>query len=209
MVIGGGGGGQNSLGANGGTGGGGPSTINCAACGAYFLGRFCTTSQAPTTLGCISIEPQSYLPTRYGFKGGFPALGPNNDELAGGGAGNSIYRCKLGPVPAPVGCVGTPSANDFLSCIEGTLKTYGGGGHLFDTRYPMPSPSCYDPFIANTGFGGRTTGCAGGSGTVVIKYPDMWAAADPSAYPGAVDISPATPGYRTYKFTSSGSITLP
>ena len=55
--------------------------------------------------------------------------------------------------------------------------------------------------------GGCICSGSGGSGVVVIRYPDQFSAAPAS--PGATDCSPATPGYRTYRFNSTGSITLP
>jgi hypothetical protein len=46
---------------------------------------------------------------------------------------------------------------------------------------------------------------AGGSGVVIIRYPDTFAAA--TATTGSPTITVAG-GYRVYKFTGSGSITL-
>ena len=61
----------------------------------------------------------------------------------------------------------------------------GGGGGYYDSITPL---------------GGN-----GGSGVVIMRYPESYAAA--SATTGSLTITVAG-GYRTYKFTGSGSITL-
>lgn len=61
----------------------------------------------------------------------------------------------------------------------------------------------------NTGFGSLCPTCNGDSGVVLVAYPCVLPAA--TSFPGAVDCSPVSipqNGYRTYKFTSSGSFTL-
>jgi hypothetical protein len=91
----------------------------------------------------------------------------------------------------------------------------------FRASFPGPSACCtYGG--ENTGSGGHNsvgahpcspcapvqTSCrAGRNGTVVVRYPTDYPAAP--SFPGACDCSPQTPGYRTYRFVSSGSITLP
>ena len=95
--------------------------------------------------------------------------------------------------------------------ISGCLQEYGAGRTFIQ---PTCFPTCCDG-LANFGQGGaagcRAEGCgnggSGGSGTVILRYPDQFSAAPAS--PGATDCSPITPGYYTYRFNSSGSITLP
>lgn len=72
-------------------------------------------------------------------------------------------------------------------------------------RYAFPG----GPALTGLGNGGAGTPSQspGGSGSIVISYPTQFAAA--SAFPGGTDVSPSTPGYRTYQFTAPGSITLP
>jgi hypothetical protein len=82
------------------------------------------------------------------------------------------------------------------SYITGTLTFYGAGN-----TSPAIAP------VANSGNGGGAPKQAGSPGVVVVQYPSTYGAA--SSSPGAVDVSPATPGFYTYRFTSSGSITLP
>lgn len=113
-----------------------------------------------------------------------------------------------------------------LSYITGTLTRYGRGGGIRSNQaggaggfvnYPASGYAGFPaPTTANSGNGGDG-GCAGPvgdfsatagqSGVVVVQYPSAYPAAP--SFPGATDVSPATPGYRTYRFTSSGSITLP
>jgi hypothetical protein len=64
--------------------------------------------------------------------------------------------------------------------------------------------------VANSGGGGGGaayygTAGSGGSGVVIIRYADVYPAA--SSTTGSPTITVAG-GYRTYKFTSSGSITF-
>jgi hypothetical protein len=84
-----------------------------------------------------------------------------------------------------------------------------GGGN--GTSLNNPSLSA----IANTGSGGggtgtnasalqATTGGAGGSGIVVLRYPSYL---EPAATTGSPQTYIAGP-YRVYVFTSSGSITF-
>jgi hypothetical protein len=106
-----------------------------------------------------------------------------------------------------------------VSYITGTRVHYGAGGGQTPTVAPIPASGYNVPTTANTGNGGNAgaypsplgpgnfPGKAGQSGVVVVQYPSAYAAAP--SFPGASDVSPATPGFRTYRFTSSGSITLP
>lgn len=108
----------------------------------------------------------------------------------GFGPGNPTYQ----PVACPAG-PRTYFPGLHLCCNYGGANT-GGGGHWGAGCHPC-SP---DPTV--------NTPCqAGRAGTVIIKYPTDFAAAP--SFPGACDCSPQTPGFRTYRFVSSGSITLP
>jgi hypothetical protein len=97
------------------------------------------------------------------------------------------------------------------SNISGTLHEYGQGRVAIS---PVNWPTCCDG-EANYGAGGVAgqegdgvcNGGSGGSGTVIVRYPTQFAAAPLT--PGATNCSPVTPGYYTYRFNSSGSITLP
>jgi hypothetical protein len=90
---------------------------------------------------------------------------------------------------------------------------YGVGGYHGQGTPYGPAPSLV--ITANTGSGqmswnpnsGPAASPAAASGVVFVRYPTAYAAAP--AFPGATDLSPQTPGFRTYKFTGNGSITLP
>lgn len=110
--------------------------------------------------------------------------------------------------PINIGGAGGNSlgARGFETDISGTQTTYCTAGGI---RAANTGP-------ANSGDGGGSgiwalpaggAGAAGGSGVVIVKYPTQFAAAP--SFPGATDLSPSTPGFRTYRFTSPGSITLP
>lgn len=97
------------------------------------------------------------------------------------------------------------------SNISGTLHEYGKG------RVAICQscwPTCCDGEanygaggLAGNGPNGVCNAGSGGSGTVIVRYPTQFAAAPLT--PGATNCSPVTPGYYTYRFNSSGSITLP
>lgn len=119
-----------------------------------------------------------------------------------------------------------------VSTITGTVCAYGVGGH---SRYHWPSGTypggtlfdnvehCQDDHsrfrFPGSGAGGNTVWSPNASfptgpysdgcpGSVIIQYPDEFAAATVSS-PSVVDCSPNTPGSRTYKFLCPGSITFP
>ncbi len=96
------------------------------------------------------------------------------------GCGIDNYRCQVRV------CTGVAYRSD----ITGDNKEYG--------------PGCDSNFGRSPGSTGA--GCAGG---LVIQWATAFGAAPPTGFPGATNISPATPGYYTYCFTSSGAITLP
>jgi hypothetical protein len=215
----------------GGTGGAG-SAGNAPGSGLYFTSlpvSFCGTTCTFLNLcngqgtGCIwgNIYPLANVDARYmvnpwGFSGGFPGTpgftvgpipsGPTSYcTISGRGGGminNASYYSNLN---GPWVCQYLQTCifrceTGYTSNITGSSYTYGG-------------PSC----IASGGSGGSspgptiiapgTSGCAG---VLVIRWPvNAAGAAPPTGFPGGTNISPQTPGYYTYCFTSSGSITLP
>ena len=68
-------------------------------------------------------------------------------------------------------------------------------------RIQLGNPA--DPGQVALGGNSATNGTAG---ILLIRYPDQGSAA--SSFPGGTDVSPTTPGYYTYCFTTSGSITI-
>ena len=139
------------------------------------------------------------------------AQGCRFNSQASGGAGSAAQTnegsCTTGPLLNYQATAGKGICTD----ITGTLAEYGSGRTFM-------VDACWQVYCngeANYGAGGVArqdvqghsyTG-NGGSGTVIVRYPDQFDAAPAS--PGATDCSPATPGYYTYRFNSTGSITLP
>lgn len=127
---------------------------------------------------------------------------PDGYKFWGGGAGGFNVTTQFTALtPTEVQQIEEITPLEWVSDITGTF-----------TRYAFPGgPS--DPGLGNGGAAGvvlspgNIVSNPGGSGTVVIRYPTQFPVA--SAFPGGVDLSPDTPGYRTYQFTSPGSITIP
>ena len=115
--------------------------------------------------------------------------GTGGDHSGAGGAGGGY----VGGTP------GTSPSNDAVS------GGGGGGGSNFGAvtmagSYQTPGNSA-DPLRSTYAAGGGT-GTAGGSGVVVIRYADSYAVAVTTGSPTVV----VSGGYRTYTWTTSGSI---
>ena len=80
----------------------------------------------------------------------------------------------------------TVNSTTYKTSIAGDLTEINGPG-----QFGAPGP----------------VGGTGSNGGLIIQWSTVFGAA--TASPGATDISPVTPGYYTYCFTSSGSIGLP
>ena len=142
-----------------------------------------------------------------------PTSGRMVTGSGGGGAGGQGF--------VAAGCVNEPCASGgysevagpgIFTDITGTVEEFGKGG--IDVFAPTVPTACVTAHsAANTGNGGSTNGGpaptsnSGGSGVVIIRYPTDFSAAPSS--PGATLCTPVTPGFHTYRFNSSGSITLP
>lgn len=167
------------------------------------------TTIAGSAKGGDALQPGS-ASGGYGFKGGGekdPALGYRLDGQGGGGAGaagSSVDQASDN------GGIGRQSS------ITGSAVYYAGGG---GGSYPSPGTggtggggAGYSGLgTTNTGGGGggangnNVQGGSGGSGVIILRYSSLIAAA--SSTTGSPTITVAG-GYRTYKFTSSGSITF-
>jgi len=156
-----------------------------------------------------------------GFAGGGPGSGGYN---AGGGGGSG----GAGEVGSGVGgTVGSAGGAGTASSITGSSVTYasGGGGASFSVpaaartaggggqgARSFGTPTAGVDADANTGGGGgggwtvgTTYATLGGSGFVVIRYADSYAAATSTT--GSPTITVAG-GYRVYQWTGNGSITF-
>ena len=116
-------------------------------------------------------------------------LGPGNGQVVGGGTYGQA-SCKQGP-GAPFPCV--PIMPVAIRCPTYTdaIKNWTGAGD-------------------GSGVGGElsaaTSACPG---SVIIEYPNDYAATPAPNRPGSTDCSPNTPGFYTYYYLTPGSITLP
>lgn len=133
-----------------------------------------------------------------GGGGGAGAVGGNANNGSGGngsqwldgnyyaGGGGGAWSTSTGPAtPGGLGGGGNGDWDD-ANITAGTANTGGGGG-------------------ASRSNNTSTIGRPGGSGVVIIRYPDSYTAA--ASTTGSPTIT-VTGGYRYYKFTGSGTITF-
>lgn len=153
----------------------------------------------------VSVRNGTYM----GFSGGGRAALPTSGSVnavyysvtASGGAGGPVTRV----LDLPNSIYGL-SGPGYISNITGSTVEYGSGNGSYTGVTTGPANS-------GTGGGGSTvptpSGYAGGSGVVVMRYPTQFAEASFTPTPAVTDLSPATPGYRTYRVTASATITFP
>ena len=92
-----------------------------------------------------------------------------------------------------------------IQCTPWSMFCGSGGGAPSACQAPATSgcPSSCAYCIA-----GEYIYSGGCPGSVIVQYPDEYAAATTSS-PNVCDCSPNTPGFRTYAFYEPGTITLP
>jgi len=132
----------------------------------------------------VNFELVSVNHTGTGGNGGIGLqynISGSNTYYAGGGGGGGYNN---DPTKAGTGGLGGGANGSTTSTTPaaGTTNTGGGGGGTRDGQ-----------------------GSAGGSGVVILRYPDSWLAAASTTGSPTVTVSG---GYRIYKFTASGSITF-
>ena len=172
------------------------------------------------TAGGTGLQPAS-ASGGFGNNGGTARLG-NNDGAGGGGGAGSI-----GGTPTTADAGGNGGLGREYS-ITGTALFYaaggGGGGYPTSSNIGIGGSGIggnggggsldSTPGAANTGSGGGgrgsglASGAAGGSGVVIIAYPDTKPAL--SNIPGTLTYNqPTRAGYRVYRFTAgSGTVTV-
>ncbi len=200
IAIGGGGGASNTgqPGRNGGSGGGG-----------------CYSNAAGIALQASSTSGG------FGNNGGTSRVSDNSGAGGGGGAGS------VGGTPTTTDAGGNGGSGKQYS-ITGTSLFYaaggGGGGYPTGSNIGIGGSGIggnggggnidATPGAANTGSGGggrgsaQAAGAAGGSGVVIIAYPNNFPAL--SNIPGTLTYNqPTRSGYRVYRFTAgSGTVTF-
>lgn len=121
--------------------------------------------------------------------------------ITGGAGGNGLQSSISGTATYYAGGGGGAGAGSFDS-NNGGLGGLGGGGNGGQAGWGQYGRGSNGS--ANTGGGGGGN-YAGGSGIVIIRYPDTYDAATATTGSPTVTVSG---GYRIYKWTSSGSITF-
>ncbi len=200
--------------------------IGCGGKGSYYDSQLSickAASYTAYTLGPIGIcyycrgvntvtSRAATLKQPWGFMGGFdsdPEGAQNYGPLVVGG---TCYLCtKAGGAMSNVtthrvNCLGqAPSQVIVIQCCQ--TRTVGDEDRCFDLNWFSDGRLCLGSqcsYIASGGLGdGSNTG--GCPGVLFIRYPDEYAAA---TVVNGTDCSPVTPGYRSYRFSTSGSITL-
>jgi len=199
----------------GGVGGGGNATPYEGSSGGSGGGGGTYNTSTPVT------NPGGAGTTNEGYAGG---VGYNRNGVSaniasggGGGAGGAGTDATAG--------VGGDGGDSLASSITGTSTYYagGGGGGAYNgtigvgglnsggngARYT--SPALADtPGVANTGGGGggdTATGSSGGSGVVILRYPDGFTMTNTGGGLTFTTDSSSVPGYKITTFTAgTGSI---
>lgn len=180
----------------------------------YLSGRMTDTTYSAPNSKQVKISDAQVLQKPWGWMGGFPGAdcretcrGPSgiycySDFLGGGMMSNAAYLTECSTRFSPPAC---PANNEILKVVgcKNRFYTYNWG----DTELSFGNHCgvLNDGSGPCIGAGGNPSNVAGSDGILVIRYPDQYAAA---TITNGTDISPQTPGYRTYCFTTSGSITL-
>ena len=197
----------NGQGGNGATGGGGSTYASSGGAGTSPYVQFAGFGGTGTL----------------GYNGGKGRYGLTVDDLTAGGGGGGMGSAGNGIDANGNGNGGAGLSSNY----SGTLITYsggGGGGTYSSSVRPNPTTlaigrdggaNASRPFSpanaeSNRGGGGAggtdaSAGSNGGSGVVIVRYPDTYGAASATTGNPAISIGG---GYRIYKWTSSGSITF-
>ena len=160
------------------------------------------------------------LKTPWGFMGGFDAYHSGQTyhglttpaqckccvNTCGGGA-MSNTAVNVGVCHCQPGSSNLSPGNIVVNTIQSRMANvddrYFNLNWFSTGRICLGSPTSS---IATGGAGGPSGGFAGQPGVLFIRYPDQYPAA--TNVTNGTDCSPVTPGYRSYRFSSSGSITL-
>ena len=189
-------------GVDGGSGGGGSAN--------YTLSRY--------TAGGLATQPAS-ASGGFGNNGGRGTSSPAPSYGAGaggGGAGSAGLDGTPAPTSSSVTSTGGKGGDGRASSITGTSIYYSAGGPGTNDTGVTAGPGLGGVNVnsagtPNTGAGAggaQSNGSSGGSGVVVIAYPNTFPAI--TTIPGTLTYDqPTRSGYRVYRFTAgSGTITF-
>ena len=203
-ALGGGAGGSwnNVPGSNGGSGGGGAANYTFTS---YTAGGIATqASSASGGFGNNGGRGTSSNAPSYGAGGG------------GGGAGSAGLDATPAPTSSTITSTGGKGGDGKASSITGTSIYYSAGGPGTNDAGVTAGPGLGGVNInsagtPNTGAGAggsQTNANIGGSGVVIIAYPNTYPAI--TTIPGTLTYDqPTRSGYRVYRFTAgSGTITV-
>lgn len=180
---------------SGGGGSGGSGSVDISLPGAF---ASTISSLNPALLNAVAISAAN--------KGGDGIRSSTTLGVSGGGGGSG------GAASNAISNTVFAAAPGRIIAITGADVTYAAGG---PGKQADGTASTGTNATANTGNGASGASSAGGlsqaggnggSGIVIITYPDTYAV--PTAITGTYT-TPTRTGYRVYRFTASGSITLP
>ena len=180
---------------------GAPST--CGSLSQYLDNPYCVNDITHTASPCC-YGPTIGMRGKASWKGYVSDITGELREYGAGGRG--IKGCtNSDTVPgAPCGEFCVQGAPTPLFCTPWNMFCGSGGGAPYHCVAPPSCPSTDAYGLVN----GQMAYTGGSPGSVIIQYPDEYAAATVSS-PNVCDCSPNTPGFRTYAFYQPGSITLP
>ena len=168
---------------NGAVGGGMSSGTNISGAGAAITNDVTTTSIRQYTYGWGEV---TILPGSPNIAASAPSAAYYGNSSGANGTAVSSANGRAGGASTYASGGGAGGNVNLGGGISGATNTGGGGG-------------------SNGNLGGGTSNGAGGSGIVIIRYPDSFPLA--TATTGSPTVTNPT-GYRVYTFTASGSITF-
>ncbi len=155
---------------------------------------FSTQSGGASSIGTVVTGSNGYVNI-----GGNGATGATNSRAgSGGGAGGAGLNGTAGVGPGMAGGLGRSSS------ITGSATTYATGGN---GGWTQTGQSNQPNATANTGNGGNgsadnTTAGSGGSGVVILKYPDTYTATFSA---GVTETTATSGGFKTTTVTATST----
>lgn len=180
----------------------------------YCGNRMTDITYSPPSSKQVRVSDAQVLQKPWGWMGGFPGADCRETcrqpsglycycSFPGGGMmSNAAYLSECTSYFTPTA---TPANHEILKVVGCEKRYYNYNWGDTQLSFGNHCGVLNDGSSPCVGAGGNPSNVAGSDGILVIRYPDQYAAA---SITNGTDISPQTPGYRTYCFTTSGSITL-